>query len=132
MLTRLPLDVLTLITSFLNKTRIDWKTCKRREASLIRNLEWILVRMDWTEEMAEWTLFGRWYIDRLFTGYHKWDVIFYAPTSRPPDGVHYKIWYALLYRYLTPKKEVLIPIQSSSYLQDILLSTLHLSLHPAY
>ena len=74
---QLPIELVRTIRDYVY--RCDWRTCKKREASLVASLfntaqQTVCFE---AEEMCEWTLFGLLFINRLPERFH------YAP-GRPP------------------------------------------------
>ena len=100
---KLPIEILYTIKTFATNTRIDWRTCKRREAALIRSLECLSTAEFAVEEdpaLLEWTLFGRLYMAETLEEFP----VFREPVCvslRAPDPMEdYRRWYLLQYRWL--------------------------------
>lgn len=94
----LPLEILYTIKTFATDTRLDWRTCKKPVADLIRSLEWgSVVGQD--EELLEWTLYGRLYMEQTLEQFPE---IGAGPKSlRAPDNMEdFRRWYLLQYRWL--------------------------------
>jgi hypothetical protein len=110
-LSNLPADLLPMIKSYMNKTRLDWRTCKSREAALIRGLECenvIEVRhgefYEVDPEMLRWTLAGRLFISKIFEDCPLWANMTYYPQLTPPPPMDdYTRWYILQYRWILCK-----------------------------
>ena len=110
-LANLPADLVPIIKSYMNKTRLDWRTCKRHEAELIRGLECVnvievrhggLYEVD--PEMLRWTLAGRLFISKIFEDCPLWANMTYYPQFTPPPLTEdYTRWYILQYRWLLCK-----------------------------
>jgi hypothetical protein len=94
----LPLEILYTIKTFATDTRLDWRTCKKPVADLIRSLEWgSVVGQD--QDLLEWTLYGRLYMEQTLEQFPE---IGAGPKSlRAPDNMEdFRRWYLLQYRWL--------------------------------
>jgi len=93
----LPLEILYTIKTFATDTRVDWRTCKKREAALIRSLEFgSVVGQDL--DLLEWTLYGRLFMDHTLELFPE---IGAGPSLRAPDNMEdFRRWYLLQYRWL--------------------------------
>ena len=108
-LANLPSDLIPIIKTYMNKTRLDWRTCKRHEAALIRGLVFEnLMEVRHSEmyqakpEMLRWTLAGRLFISKSFQVFPLWTMFSYFPQKTPPPPMDdYTRWYLLQYRWLT-------------------------------
>jgi hypothetical protein len=117
-LANLPNDLLPIIKSFMNKTRLDWRTCKSHEAALIRGLECenvIEVRhgkiYEVDTDMLRWTLAGRLFISSLFHEDPIWKNMNYYPQNTPPPPMDdYRRWYILQYRWSLSKCKSFQPV----------------------
>ena len=95
----LPLEILYTIKTFATETRVDWRTCKRREAALIRSLEGNSV-IGQDQELLEWTLYARLYMEEtleLFPEIGAGPKPLHAPDNMEGD---FRRWYLLQYRWL--------------------------------
>jgi hypothetical protein len=91
----LPEELLRLLKSYMNKTRLDWRTCKRREAAIIRSLEWRSAAA--TPDLADWTLAGRLLIEKANAETPGWYMA--GHQSHPPALMNEPRWYLLQYRW---------------------------------
>ena len=92
----LPIEILYTIKTFATDTRVDWRTCKRREASLIRSLEGASVLQD--QDLLDWTLYGRLYMEHTLAEFPE---IGAGPSLRAPTNMEdFRRWYLLQYRWL--------------------------------
>lgn len=89
----LPEELVRLLKSYMNKTRLDWRTCKRDEASLIRNLEWNTL----TPGLEDWTLAGRLLIEKANAETPGWYMA--GHQTNPPALMNDPRWYLLQYRW---------------------------------
>lgn len=100
-LCKLPDDIAPLIKSFLRQTRLDWRTCRKHEANLIKKLHQIVLKAvedpdmdDWVfdssiaREMNTWSLFGMLYIVSWLNkgGIHQYGR---PPRCRPTEDHYY-------------------------------------------
>jgi hypothetical protein len=94
----LPLEILYTIKTFATDTRVDWRTCKKREAALIRSLEGGSV-LGQDPDLLDWTLYGRLYMEETLELFPE---IGAGPKSlRAPDNMEdFRRWYLLEYRWL--------------------------------
>jgi hypothetical protein len=110
-LSKLPVDILKVIKTYLDTTRLDWRTCKHREASLIRQIEFANVLeiysgelYDVEPEMLDWTMFGRLFISKGFRISPGWHARDFPPTIPPCmediEDEEYCRWYCLDYRWV--------------------------------
>lgn len=91
----LPEDLVRMLKSYMNQTRLDWRTCKRREAALIRNLEWRSATT--TPELADWTLAGRLLIEKANAETPGWYMAGFH--THPPPPIDAPLWYLLQYSW---------------------------------
>ena len=105
-LINLPSELLPTIKNYLDKTRLDWRTCKRGEASLIRAEEGESIltathrNYELVSEMSEWTLAGRLFIEKTNAIHPGWHNIVTAQRTPPPPMADPVRWYLLQYRWL--------------------------------
>jgi len=97
----LPLEVLYAIKTFATDTRVDWRTCKKREASLIRSLEGGSV-LGQDQDLLDWTLYGRLYMAESLELYPEACAPGFALRA-PPAMEDFRRWYLLQYRWLRHK-----------------------------
>jgi hypothetical protein len=102
----LPLEVLYTIKTFTTNTRVDWRTCKKREASLIRSLEGGSV-LGQDQDLLDWTLYGRLYMEETLELYPAFGAPGFLSLREPPPMEDFRRWYLLQYRWLrhTGKEE---------------------------
>lgn len=105
LLSKLPTELLPTIKAYLDKTRLDWRTCKRMEASLIRSVEGESIltthhNHELVSEMSEWTLAGRLFIEKTNIIHPGWHTIVTAQRAAPPPMADPIRWYLLQYRWL--------------------------------
>jgi hypothetical protein len=91
----LPVELVRMLKSYMNNTRLDWRTCKRREAALIRNLEWRSVAA--SPALSEWTLAGRLLIEKANAETPGWYMA--GHQTNPPALMNEPRWYLLQYRW---------------------------------
>ena len=94
----LPIELLYTIKTFATETRVDWRTCKRREAALIRSLEGNSV-LGQDQDLLDWTLYGRLYMDQTLELYPELGVPV-AALQEPDTMEDFRRWYLLQYRWL--------------------------------
>ena len=110
-LLKLPADMLQVIKTYLDTTRLDWRTCKRKESALIRTLECSSILevcygelYDVEPEMLDWTMFGRLFISKGFRLSPGWHARNFPPTTPPcledMEDEEYRQWYCLEYRWV--------------------------------
>jgi hypothetical protein len=100
LLSKLPSELLPTIKAYLDKTRLDWRTCKRAEASLIRSVEGGSLLYNEVPEMSEWTLAGRLFIEKSNAIHPGWHNIVIAQRAAPPPMADPVRWYLLQYRWI--------------------------------
>ena len=85
----LPDELLFTILKFASNTRVDWRTCKKREALLIQGLGGV---------EQDQTLFGRLYMAETLKLYPELGV---PGAAREPESMEdYRVWYMQQYRWL--------------------------------
>ena len=85
----LPDELLFTILKFASNTRVDWRTCKKREALLIQGLG---------SGQDDWTLFGRLYMAETLKRYPEIGI---PVAAREPEFMEdYRRWYLMQYRWL--------------------------------
>ena len=92
----LPLDILYTIKTFATDTRLDWRTCKKREAALIRSLEFSSVVGH--DRLLDWTPYGRLYMDHTLELFP--EIAGTKPLRAPDNMDDFRRWYLLQYRWL--------------------------------
>ena len=100
----LPLEILYTIKTFATNTRIDWRTCKRREAALIRSLEGhsaLEYLLD--QDLLDWTLYGRLFMSETLAEFPAFASP--SPLGTPPPMEDFRRWYLLQYGWLNYKGE---------------------------
>ena len=104
-------DLVPFIMDFIRPTRLDWRTCRKHEADLIKRLQQVVANslvepgmQDWIfdeytrRELATWSLYGVLYI---ISWLNKGGIYQYGrpPRCRPSAvfhyyySVHYHKWY---------------------------------------
>jgi hypothetical protein len=92
----LPEELVRLLKSYMNQTRLNWRTCKRREAALIRSLEWRSAMA--LPDFSEWTLAGRLLIEKANAETPGWYMA--GHQRQPPALMNNSRWYLLEYRWI--------------------------------
>jgi hypothetical protein len=84
---KLPNELVRMVRDYVY--RFDWRTCKKREASLVTSLFKAAREAVWLddEEKNEWTLFGLWYLISLP---HKFHYALGRPPLIPPQDKYYR------------------------------------------
>ena len=96
---RLPAELIPTIKSFLDNTRLDWRTCKRKEAALIRQTEAeMLLNLP---QVSDWTLAGRLLLAQANTETPDWHTVRITQRAPPPLMEDPARWYLLQYRWIT-------------------------------
>lgn len=90
----LPEELVLMLKSYMNKTRLDWRTCKRREAALIRNREWHSAAA--TPDLMDWTLAGRLLIEKANAETPGWHL---SGHQTHPPVMDSPRWYLLQYSW---------------------------------
>jgi len=99
----LPIELLYIIKTFATNTRLDWRTCKRREAAVIRELECLSTVEFAVEEdpdLLDWTLFGRLYMAETLEKFPVFRIPGCVSLRAPEPMEDYRRWYLLQYRWL--------------------------------
>jgi len=89
----LPDELLFTILKFASSTRVDWRTCKKHEALLIRGVEH-------GEDLLDWTLFGRLYMAETLEKFPVFRMPGCVSLRAPEPMEDYRRWYLLQYRWL--------------------------------
>ena len=93
----LPDELLFTILKFASNTRVDWRNCKKKEASLIRSLEQGFRK---EQDVLDWTLYGRRYLSETLQNFPEFGVQVFMALREPEPMEDFRRWYLLQYRWL--------------------------------
>ena len=93
----LPDELLFTILKFASSTRVDWRSCKKQEASLIRSLEQGFRK---EQDVLDWTLYGRRYMSETLHHFPEFGVQGFMALREPEPMEDFRRWYLLQYRWL--------------------------------
>ena len=104
----LPIEILYTIKTFATATRVDWRTCKRREAALIRSLEGhSALEHIGDKNLLDWTLYGRLFMSESLSQFPAFGSPSFLQLGTPPPMEDFRRWYLLQYGWLNYKGQVL-------------------------